>query len=476
MEFGTASGRFGSLPYTRCMVASAAAVAIALAVQPASPAERLLVVAPEEFRPALDEFLAERSRQLGFPVAFLALEEASRPSAAEGSARAPDAPELLKREVYRRWKAGEVTALLLVGDVDTMPVRFMKLDRGTKEAFDTAFYASDLYYADLARADGSFDDWNGAADGVHARYFGEVHGETNKKDPINFDRVSYAPEIAVGRWPVSSADEAKAVASKTLRHQRLVLAEEGSARAAADELAFFASGGWIDNSARVTALVERVKSKGAWQTDLHGFFVAAREPSTAALAAAFVRAPAAIFHTGHGQPWGWEGCFDRGVMTRSPATDTPPFLFSIGCSTAVIATEPPYGAYFDVDGTLQKGTNAGQVFTDFPPPPAPIQRDACNATSVSEEAVRRADGGAIGVIGCVSGSQPCAHTLLDGFVDAMAENPTAPAGRWWTTALARYVRDEKLMELTPTDGWYPPSVFFQGMKFVYLGDPTVRLR
>jgi hypothetical protein len=107
---------------------------------------------------------------------------------------------------------------------------------------------------------------------------------------------------------------------------------------------------------------------------------------------------------------------------------------------------------------------------------APIQRGASNATSVSEEAVRRADGGAIAVIGCVSGSQPCAHTLLDGFVDAMAELPTAPAGRWWTTALARYVRDEKLMELAPTDSWYPPSIFFQGMKFVYLGDPTVRLR
>lgn len=459
-----------------CVVSIAIALADDARSAEASTPERLLVVAPEAYRSALAGFLLERGEQLGAPVAFLALEDATTPPAVGAAARPADAPELLKREVYRRWRAGEVTALLLVGDVDTLPIRFMKLDRGTKEAFDTAFYASDLYYADLARADGSFDDWNGATQGVHARYFGEVHGETNKKDPINFDRVSYIPEIAVGRWPVSTADEAKAVAAKTLRHQRAVLAAEPEKRATSDELAFFISGGWIDNAARATALVERVKSRGAWRTDLHGFFLPGREPNTAAVAAAFARSPAAIFHTGHGQPWGWEGCFDRAVMTASPPTDTPPFVFSIGCSTAVVATEPPYGAYFDVDGTLHKGTNAGQVFADFPPPPAPIQRGASNATSVSEEAVRRADGGAIAVLGCVSGSQPCAHTLLDGFVDAMAEQPTAPAGRWWTTALARYVRDEKLMELAPTDSWYPPSIFFQGMKFVYLGDPTVRLR
>ena len=61
----------------------------------------------------------------------------------------------------------------------------------------------DLYYADLARRDGSFDDWNARKDGFHAAYFGEVRGENNKHDPINYDAIDYRPEIAVGRWPVS---------------------------------------------------------------------------------------------------------------------------------------------------------------------------------------------------------------------------------------------------------------------------------
>lgn len=462
-----------------------------------SPTDRLLVVAPESFREVLAEFRRERERQLGAPVEFLALEAvapegvapedvAPEEVAREDSTGGGDAPERLKHELFRRWKDGRMTAVLLVGDADIMPVRFMKLDRVTEPAFDTAFYPSDLYYADLAREDGTFDDWNAAKEGVHARYFGEVHGERNKAGPINFDRVSYTPEIAVGRWPVSTPDEARAVARKTIRHQDALRAAvrapaEGAAQTAetnetAADLRFFFSGGWIDNRERATSLVSRVGARGSWTTDMHAFFTPGREPTIAAVAAALSEKPAAIFHTGHGQPWGWEGCFDRATMLGAPACDLPPFFFSIGCSTAVVCTQPPYDGYVDVDGRAHKGTNAGEVFTELPPPPAPLQPGACNASSTSEEAVRRADGGAIAVIGCVTGSQPCAHTLLDGFVDAMARDPEASAGRWWMDAMTRYVRDERLMELEPTESWYPPSIFFQGMKFIYLGDPTVRLR
>ena len=54
----------------------------------------------------------------------------------------------------------------------------------TPAAFDYAFYPSDLYYADVAKADGSFDDWNARKDGFHAHYFGEVRGEKNKAKSI----------------------------------------------------------------------------------------------------------------------------------------------------------------------------------------------------------------------------------------------------------------------------------------------------
>jgi hypothetical protein len=63
----------------------------------------------------------------------------------------------------------------------------MVLDRVTPAAYDYAFYPSDLYYADVAKQDGHFDDWNARHEGFHAVYYGEVRGEKNKEDPINFD-------------------------------------------------------------------------------------------------------------------------------------------------------------------------------------------------------------------------------------------------------------------------------------------------
>jgi hypothetical protein len=475
----------------------------AAATQSSSSLDRLLIVAPESFASALEDFRVTRSQQLGQPVEWLALESlAGLPGV--------DAPEKLKRELYRRWKAGDFGSVLLVGDVDVLPVRFMVLDRVAKGAFDTAFYASDLYYADLAHADGSFDDWNAHKEGIHAQYFGEVHGEHHKDGPINRDGISYIPEIAVGRWPVSTPAAAEAVAQKTIRHQREVLssrsrstdpgesqphrsadgAQSGKSKPATDGqsqtqqstpvsppiLSFFFSGGWIDNTRQARELTCRLRASGQWSVDEHGFYLADRIPSSERVAQSLAALPAAIFHTGHGQAWGWEGCFDAAVLAKTPRTARPPLLFSIGCSTARIATQPPYDGYFDTSGQFQAGTNQGQVFESFPPPPAALQTGAANASSLAEDAVRQAEGGAIVAIGCVTGSQPCAHTLLDGFVDAARRAPEQSAGAWWQSALCHYVEAERLMDLKPGESWYPPSIFFQGMKFVYLGDPTVRLR
>lgn len=448
-----------------------AATATSPAAGATATGDRLLVVAPAAFRAALAGFCRERARQRAAPVDFLALEDLPP----DPDAPACDLPERLKRELHRRWRRGGLGAVLLAGDADVMPVRFMTLDRVAAPAFDTAFYPSDLYYADLAHADGTFDDWNAAKDGGDGRYFGQVHGERHKDGPINRDGVSYTPEIACGRWPVSTPEQAADVAAKTLRHQAAVAADSARAGSAA-ELRFFFSGGWIDNRERAAALRARLQADGAWSHDAHAWHEPGREPSTNAVAAALADGAAALFHTGHGQPWGWEGCFDRNVLAAAPTTDAPPLLFSIGCSTAVVCAQPPYDGYRDDAGREHVGTNAGEVFTAPPPPPACLQTGPRNATSVSEEAVRRRDGGAIAAIGCVTGSQPCAHTLLDGFVAAMSGAPTATIGSWWTAAVRGYVRDERLMELAPDAGWYPPSVFFQAMKFSLLGDPTVRLR
>jgi hypothetical protein len=58
----------------------------------------------------------------------------------------------------------------------------------------------------------------------------------------------------------------------------------------------------------------------------------------------------------------------------------------------------------------------------------------------------------------------------------MAKSPTERIGDAWRDALTHYWSAEHLAQLTPNTDWYPPSIFFQGMKFMLYGDPTLALR
>ncbi len=433
------------------------------------PREKLLIVAPAAFAAALEPFIAFKRTQPNIERCdILTLEGALQ----EGEARG-DAAERLKRAIYTRWMDNTCDALLLVGDCTHMPFRYMMLDRGTKPAFDTAFYPSDMYYADLAREDRSFDDWNGERDSFHAEYFGEVHGETDKQGAINFDGISYLPEISVGRWPARTNEEVEIIAWKTTCAQRAW----AESRETIPEVLFVAAGGWIDNRVAITKLARpsTVGDVAPWSAHLMSFFDA-KSPATEheLFKALFSRVPRIVCHTGHGSPQGWDQCLDIRMLEFVLRNPSLPVLFSIGCSTAEVAPQPPYTAYLDVHGIEHKGTNAGEVFTAPPPPPHVLQTTEFDATSMSEEALRVRTGGAPCVIGCVTGAQPCAHTLLDGFVESARKNPQQSVGQWWKSALAHYHATERLSEIKSDEGWYPPSIFFQGMKFILLGDPTSR--
>src|SRR5262249_44192979 len=203
----------------------------------ASPrGKKLYIIAPQIFHPALADFVRHK-RQL-LPVKLFALETVLK------SLNGRDDPERLKRFLYQAWRSDRLGYALLVGDADVMPVRYMVLDRVTPAAFHYAFCPSDLYYSDLAKRNGRFEDWNGRKKGFHARYFGEVRGEKHKKGPINYDRIDYLPEIAVGRWPVHSPAEVKRVAAKSIAYENSIV---GGRHPGLRRAAFFAVSGWVDS-------------------------------------------------------------------------------------------------------------------------------------------------------------------------------------------------------------------------------------
>jgi hypothetical protein len=444
-------------------------VVAAPSVQPNAPEanpKRLLVVAPAAFHPALEEFIAHKRKLL--PTELKSLEEILREN--EGV----DDPEKLKRFLFAEWRQRKLGYVLLVGDVDVLPVRYMVLDRVTLAAFDYAFYPSDLYYSDLVRTDGRFDDWNARKDDFHADYFGEVRGEKNKSDPINFDEVDYRPEIAVGRWPVSTTNQVQIVATKSIRYELGVLTNRGPELRRAG---FVAVGGWVDTRDLMDELAAKLPA--AWQVEKRYYSDAVRRsvtpPDRAQLCGLLNRGVSLLVHTGHGQPDAWEQCFSVRDLDRITNADRLPIVVSAGCSTAYFAPLPPYDAYVDVNGMEHAGSDHKEIFTAPPPSPSPYQQGRFNPTGLGEQMLKRSGNGSVAYIGCNTGSQPCALTLVEGIVKTQADGRGARLGDCWVNAVRYYYQKEKLSTLKPTASWYPPSIFFQGMKFMLFGDPSLRL-
>jgi hypothetical protein len=435
--------------------------------QPAGVTNRLLVIAPGVFHPALQEFVAHKQKLL--PTELRSLEDILQ------NTNGADDPEKLKRFLYAQWRERGLGYVLLVGDVDVLPVRFMVLDRVTPAAFDYAFYPSDLYYSDLAKPDGSFEDWNARKEGFHAGYFGEVRGEKNKTDPINYDEIDYLPEVAVGRWPVSTPAEARLVAAKTVAYERRVLARSSPQPQRA---AFIATGGWVDSRQLMDELA--AKLAGAWQLEKR-YYSDARRPSDRPgpdhqqVCQLLNEGVGLVVHTGHGQPDGWDHCLAVGDLDHITNAMQLPVIISAGCSTAYFSPLPPYEPYVDVDGKEHAGSDHKEVFNAPPPPPSPYQRGRFNPTGLGEQLLKRSTNGSVAYIGCNTGSQPCGLTLVEGFVNALAEAKEPRLGDCWTSAIRHYFSKEKLATLKPNDDWYPPSIFFQGMKFMLFGDPSLRL-
>ena len=421
-----------------------------------------VIIAPQAFHAVLQDFVKHKQQER--PTALVALEEVLR------QGQGVDDPEKLKRFLFQKWRKERLGFVLLVGDVDLLPVRYMVLDRVTPAAFDYAFYPSDLYYADLARADGSFDDWNAQKDGFHAGYFGEVRGEKNKKEPINFDGVDYLPEVAVGRWPVSTVAQTQLMVEKSLRYERAL--KDGT-KAGARHAAFLHIDGWVDARGWMDGLVRKLPE--GWHREKR-FFGQTPPPTEVDLVRLLNAGQGLVFHAGHGDAHCWEKCFYLPSLAKLQNADRLPVIFSAGCSTAFFAPLPPYQGYVDVHGKEHQGTDRGEVFTAPPPPPAPYQKGKYNrGNGLGEALLRSGPSGAVAYIGCNTGSQPCGLTLMEGFVHALAAAPEPRLGTCWTEALRYYHTKQRLAHLQPDNGWYPPSIYFQGMKFMLFGDPTLPL-
>lgn len=431
----------------------------------AAAKQTLLIVAPRGYQKELEPFIEHKKKDL-------LVESASLEDVLAKNQGADD-PEKLKHFLFDAWKQRHVHYVLLVGDSEVMPVRYMVLDRVEPAAFDYSFYPCDLYYADVAKADGSFDNWNTQREGFHAQYFGEVRGEKNKNDPINYDAIHYKPELAVGRWPVHTPEEVRTMVVKSIGFESRIAA----AAAPKPRAAFIHNSGWID--ARWALDHEAGMLPKGWAIEKRYYSDGARKcdvpPDRNETVKLLNSGVDLMLHAGHGLNDRWDQSLLARDLWRMKNANYLPVMMSIGCNTAQFCALAPYEPYVDVSGVEHKGTYAGEVFKAPPPPPAVYQKGRYNSFGLGKQLLRGGPNGAVAYIGCNTGGQPCGLTLMNGFTRAWGRDPSARLGDCWMRAVAYYFDREHLATIKPNADWYPPSIFFQAMKYMFYGDPSLKL-
>lgn len=102
-----------------------------------------------------------------------------------------------------------ITYVLLIGGMKPLsfkwfvPVRYSNLDDGSGHEV----FLSDLYFADIYKENGDFEDWDSNGNGVFAEW------------GFSGDKLNLTPDVALGRLPCRTTDEVKNVVEKIINYE-----------------------------------------------------------------------------------------------------------------------------------------------------------------------------------------------------------------------------------------------------------------
>ena len=164
-----------------------------------SPVEELILTA-DNLVPAFERLAAWKTAK-GVPTVVRSLTQVGA-----AGLRGSDLPETLRLYIRAAYQDWGVRFVLLAGDTDLIPPRYV-----TAEFQGLSNPPTDLYYACLDR------DWNADRDGS----FGEAF--RSAVDPG--DDADLVAEVYVGRAPVSTAAEANVFVDKILAYERPAVAD-----------------------------------------------------------------------------------------------------------------------------------------------------------------------------------------------------------------------------------------------------------
>lgn len=355
----------------------------------------LLILYPESFESVVDIY-RDYKEESGIRTMMASWQQIDRAYPALGR----DSPERIKRYIDTCKRLNGIRHVLLVGDSDVFPVRYVYSDVQLNEQ-DGGFYPADLYYADLYCRDGRFSDWDGNTNGL----FGEMR-EGTTWDEVNADGMDYYPDVAVGRIPASNANEFMWYANKVLiyetcgnsgnwRYRAALMTSEEPDDSVDDDVS-----GWGDvwmGGYSLTRLFENCNLPNT------------HEPTVERIQQTLRQGVGLITFMGHGSPttWNFVGyAYSRSNVLEIQNSNRYPIAFAAACSTAKFAP-CSRDSYLTAAGQR----HAGGDFAGRPPEPAPVQR-GYDKEGMAETFLVKGEHGAVAYMGSTSVAQGDHSNLL----------------------------------------------------------------
>jgi hypothetical protein len=181
---------------------------------PSSSVYDLVIIAPQEFSSALQE-LVDHKIAKGVPTTLKTTEEIY------SQYTGVDKPEKIKYFIKDALETWDMKYVLLVGGLKSLfyakprdnanegtkawhlPVRYSNLLENEPG------YLTDLYYSDIYKVGGEFDDWDSNDDGIFAYW----KGFGNK------DKLDMYPDVAVGRLACRNVKEVRSIVDKIKKYE-----------------------------------------------------------------------------------------------------------------------------------------------------------------------------------------------------------------------------------------------------------------
>lgn len=391
-----------------------------------------------------------------------------------------DLPERIKKGIADYKTKHYVRWVMLVGDSDRFPVRYLSRDVPLAQGYQ----ASDLYYAGLYKSNSSFDNWDGNGNDIYAQML-----VTSKEN--NIDEVNWHPDVAVARVPASTVQEVNNYVQKVIRY------EMGAFNAPWFKKALFATGcddcgdalGVSDyiaaNFMNNFSIIKHYHTK-TWQP-----YYPMQKPKQATQA--FIdhmmderalpmtnyinQGVGFINYYGHGSIDDFSWVYDSRHLNGLTNIDKLPVIFSRACETGKFASFPPLDNYYDSNGTFHVGH--WPATNEMVPKPNPIQPHNCDIDARPEDWLVSRDTGAIAFIGSVGIANPGYADQMDKDFFKAYKLGNKTFGDLWVYMVQRYLDDygyfDKQGNIIGGNDWEKKAIWNTLVRFNAFGDPSLRI-